>query len=501
VLSALDVLAQAPQAPFVRPIIDWHAVAPELVLVGLGALVTIVDIVWLDKARRWIPALTGLSFLITMIPVLTLAHHGSTRVLWDGAFVVDQYALVLKALFLLSGYVVVLLSHHYMADGDYHVNEYYQLIMASVLGMVLMASARDLLTIFVAIELVSIPAFLLAAWRKRDLRSNEAGLKFMLMGVFASAIMLYGMSLLYGAAGDTRLFVIADALAEGTDPFFTLAIVFTLVGFGFKISAVPFHAWAPDTYEGAPTPLTAFLAVASKAAGFVALLNIVIVAFPPQADVVEPFMWVLAALSMTVGNLIALRQTNIVRMLAYSGIAQAGYIMAPLAVYGSVPEQAVSSIVTYLVIYAAMNLGAFAVVITAARKTRSADIESFGGLFSYAPGLAVAMTFFLFSLIGIPPFGGWYAKLVIFQALVAPNEFWGYVLALVVAVNSVVAAFYYAAVARRMWFQPVPDGDRTPVVVPPALGAALVITGVVTVATGVFPHIVSDLMGFPHLGS
>jgi NADH-quinone oxidoreductase subunit N len=493
----LALLAQGPQAPFIRPIIDWHAVAPELVLLGLGALITIIDVVWLDRARRWIPALTGIAFLITMIPVLTLAQDGATRVLWDGAFVVDQYALVLKGLILISAYVVVLLSQNYMAEGDYYESEYYQLIMASALGMILMASARDLITIFVAIELVSIPAFLLAAWRKRDLRSNEAGLKFMLMGVFATSIMLYGMSLLYGVAGDTRLFVIAESLGGESVPLFTLAIVFTVVGFGFKVSAVPFHSWAPDTYEGAPTPLTAFLAVASKTAGFIALINVVIVAFPLRADVVEPLMWVLAAVTMTVGNLIALRQTNIVRMLAYSGVAQAGYILAPLAVYGSVPDQAVSSMVTYLVIYAAMNLGAFAVVIAAARKTRSGEIASFGGLFTYAPGLTLAMTFFLFSLIGIPPFGGWYAKLVVFQALVAPNEFWAYLLGVLVAVNSVIAAFYYAAVAKTMWFEPVPDGDRTPVRIPPALGAALVITVLVVIATGVYPPLVSEMTDFP----
>jgi NADH-quinone oxidoreductase subunit N len=492
----LTVLAQLPQAPFVRPHIDWHALAPEIVLLSFGALITILDVVWLDRARRWVPALTGISFLAAMIPVLTLAQDGTDRVLWDGAFVVDQYALVMKGLFLLSAYVIVLLSQNYMAEGDYYESEYYQLITASVLGGVVMASARDLITIFVAIELVSIPAFLMAAWRKRDLRSNEAGLKFMLMGVFATSIMLYGMSLLYGTAADTRLTVIAEALDEGTVPLFTLGVIFTIVGFAFKVSAVPFHSWAPDTYEGAPTPLTAFLAVASKAAGFVALLNVVMVAFPPQADVVEPLMWVLAALTMTVGNLIALRQTNIVRMLAYSGIGQAGYILAPLAVYGDVPERALSAVVTYLLIYAAMNLGAFAVVIAAARKTRSGEISSYGGLFLYAPGLTVAMTFFLFSLVGIPPFGGWYAKFAVFQALVSANDFWGYTLAVVLAVNSVIAAFYYTNVARQMWFEPVPDGDRTPVRIPPALGAALVITVLVTIGTGVLPGFVSDATDF-----
>ena len=499
-LAAVGVLAQLEQAPFTRPHIDWHALAPEIVLLAVGALVTIVDLVGLERVRRIIPTLTGLGFLAAMIPVLTLWSQSGDlpRVMWDGAYVVDRYSLVLKGLFLLSGYVIVLMSTNYMSEGDYYDSEYYQLISASILGMLVMTSARDLISIFVALELVSIPAYLLAAWRKRDLKSNEAGLKYMLMGVFASAIMLYGMSLLYGVSSSTQLSVIAEAMATGeSKPIFTLGIVFTIIGFGFKVSAVPFHTWAPDTYEGAPTPLTAFLAVASKAAGFVALLNVVTVAFATQPDVVEPLLWVLSAASMTVGNLIAIRQTNIVRMLAYSGVAQAGYMMAPLAVYGDQPERATSAVVTYLLIYAAMNLGAFAVVIAAARKTQSGEIVSYGELFQHAPGLTLAMTVFLISLAGIPPDGGWWAKFEIFRILTSGGSSAGVALAVVAAVNSVVAAFYYLAIAKQMWFLPAPDGDHSPVVVPPALMAALAITLFVTVVTGsVLVGPLSDLTDF-----
>ncbi len=489
------ILAQAIE----RPEIDWHAVSPELLLLGGGALVTVIDLIFLERARRFMPTLTSLVFLVALVPVLTLWGQGDDlpRVMWDGAYVVDNYSLVLKGLFLLSGYVIVLLSTNYMSEGDYYDSEYYQLISASVLGMLVMTSARDLVSIFVAIELVSIPAYLMAAWRKRDLKSNEAGLKYMLMGVFASAILLYGMSLLYGLSGGTRLDQIAEAINIGeSKPIITLAIVFTVIGFGFKVSAVPFHTWAPDTYEGAPTPLTAFLAVASKAAGFVALLNVVIVGFPTQSDVVEPLMWVFSALTMTVGNLIALRQTNLVRMLAYSGIAQAGYMMAPLAVYGGRDDQAVSAVVTYLVVYAAMNLGAFAVVIITARKTRSAEISSYGGLFNYAPGLTVAMTFFLFSLAGIPPVGGWWAKFEVFRVLTDGNEWGGLSLAVVAAINSVIAAFYYLSIAKQMWFMPAPDGDETRIVIPPSLAAAVGITLAVTIVTGVLPGVVSEMTDF-----
>ena len=242
-----------------------------------------------------------------------------------------------------------------------------------------------------------------------------------------------------------------------------------MVGFAFKVSAVPFHTWAPDTYEGAPTPITAFLSVASKAAGFVAILELVFVGFFGQHDVWQPMFWVLAVLTMTVGNLIALRQTNIVRLFAYSSVAQAGYMLAPLAVAGTSDNlgESLSATVVYLLIYAAMNLGAFAVIITVARKTRSGEIESFGGLFEYAPGLTVLMTVFLFALAGIPPLGGWFAKFVIFRSTAGAGTGAGYVLAVFVGVNSVIALFYYARIAQEMWIKPVPDGDTTPVRVPP----------------------------------
>jgi len=482
-----------------HPAIDWHGLAPELVLLGLLTVLLLVDAIGGERSRWAMPSLTGIGLLAALIPVATLAYDGNVRSMFDGAYVVDNYALLFKALFLVAGYVVVLLSTNYIAEGDYWESEYYQLLVASLLGMLVMASARDLVSVFVALELLSIPAYMLAAWRKRDLGSEEAGMKYYLMGVFASALLLYGMSLLYGMAGSTRLVDIAAAIEGTTVPaLVTVAIVLVVVGFAFKISAVPFHAWAPDTYEGAPTPVTAFLAVASKAAGFVALMTVVLIAFPTQPEVFEPLIWVLAAVTMIVGNLIALRQTNLVRMLAYSGVAQAGYILAPLAVAGFAGgsgTQAVEAVSTYLVIYAAMNLGAFAVVIAVARKTGSAEISSYGGLFSYSPVLAVCMTIFLFSLAGIPPLAGWYGKLAVFLALVQPGSASGYVLAVIVGVTSVIALFYYARVARVMWVDPVPDGDATPVRVPVSLRAALVITVVATVVIGVLPQLLGRITG------
>ena len=321
-------------------------------------------------------------------------------------------------------------------------------------------------------------------------------------GVFASAILLYGMSLVFGVGGSTRLVDIGLRLEEiGTEgvPVVTLALVFVLIGFAFKVSAVPFHVWAPDTYEGAPTPVTAFLAVASKAAGFVALIQIVYFCFIVRPDIIQPIFFVLAVLSMTVGNLIALRQTNVVRMLAYSGIAQAGFMLAPFVVAGELPVQSRQAVVIYLVIYAAMNLGAFAVVIAIARKTGSGEIETFGGLFQYMPGMAVALTLFLASLIGIPPLGGWYAKFSVFKVLVEAQTGLGWATAIVMAVNTAIAAYYYLRVARAMWFDDAPDGDTTPVKVPAGLTAAVTLALVATLVFGVLPGLLSDLTSFQPL--
>jgi NADH-quinone oxidoreductase subunit N len=485
---------------FTTPHVDYHAFAPELVLTGALVVLLIVDVAS-ERNRPLLAGIAGIGLLASMIPVITLAVDGADRSMFGGAYVVDNFALTMKALFLISGYIVVLLSTNYIAEGDYYEGEYYFLLLSSILGMTIMASSRDLISIFVALEMLSIPAYMLATWRKRDDKSNEGGLKYYLMGVFATAIMLYGMSLIFGVTGSTVLTEIGAALGSGHTPaIVTLGVIFCVVGFAFKVSAVPFHTWAPDTYQGAPTPITAFLSVASKAAGFVAIMQLVFVGFFDQHEVWEPMFWVLAVLTMSIGNLIALRQTNVVRLFAYSSVAQAGYMLAPLAVAGTAAtrDQSISAVVVYLLIYSAMNLGAFAVIITVARKTRSAELSSFGGLFDYAPGLAVLMTVFLFALAGIPPLGGWFAKFVIFRATAGAGTPAGYTLAVFVGVNSVIALFYYARIAQEMWFKPVPDGDTTRVRVPPALGAALGICALATVAIGFYPQIVGRLGDMAH---
>ena len=491
---------------FEQPVIDYHALAPEIVLTVALVVVLVADLLF-DERNKWATStLAGLGIVAAMAPVATLFLTGDSpdRYLFGGAYVVDDFSLVMKGLLLAAGFIVVLLSTDYIGEGDYYEGEYYFLLLSSLLGMVVMASSRDLISIFIALELLSIPAYMLAGWRKRDLKGNEASLKYYLMGVFASAVMLYGMSLIYGVTGTTLLTDIGKVVNGSIDsePAVTLGLVFLLVGFAFKVSAVPFHTWAPDTYEGAPTPITAFLSVASKAAGFIAILSIIYVGFFGRADVYQPMFWVLAALTMTVGNLIAIRQTNIVRLLAYSSVAQAGFMLAPLAAVGGgsgSAGDALEAVVTYLLVYAAMNLGAFAVVITVARKTRSGEISSFGGLFEYAPGLTVLMTVFLFALAGIPPLAGWYAKFVVFRSLLSDPTVWTSTLAVIVGVNSVIALFYYANVARQMWMSPVPDEDRTPVSTTPSLWLSLAACATATIVLGVLPGIVGRLANLTDL--
>lgn len=489
-MQSLNIFA----AQWVAPTIDYFGLAPELVLAGGLCLVLMLDL-FIEERKKWIlTAISSFTLLAAMVPVLMLAlSESEVRSMFDDRYVVDNFSLVMKGLFLLAGYVVVLLSSSHIEQGEYWRGEYWFLLLTSLLGMLMMASSRDLVSIFVALEFLSIPAYMLAAWRKRDPKSNEAGVKYFMLGVFASAVMLYGMSLMYGVANSTLLTDIgAKVTATGEfSAVHALAVVFVIVGFAFKVSAVPFHTWAPDTYEGAPTPVTAFLSVASKAAGFVALVVLLYTAFPLAQDIWQPFIWVLSALTMTVGNVLALKQHNIVRMIAYSSISQGGFVLMPLAVAGlsGSGTTALRSVVLYMIVYAATNLGVFAIILAVSNKTRSGEVSSYGGLFSYAPTLGVLMTLFLASLAGIPPLGGWIAKFVAFQSLIQSQSTWGYALAIVGAVNSVIAFGYYGNVMREIWMRPVPDGDVTAISVPGSLRLALVITAGATLVFGILPGV------------
>src|SRR5687767_8935616 len=334
--------------------VDWHALAPELVMVVAACAVLVVDL-FVPKEIRWVAMpLSAAGIFGTIAAVLSLA--GEERLTLAGSFEVDGFALLFKGLFALIGLVVLGVSFHFFREGRYYQGEYYFLLMCGLLGGMVMASSRDLISIFIAIELISIPGIIMTALRKGDAKSNESALKFFLFSVLSSAVMLYGMSLIYGITGATQLDQIADAIAEiGSQPVITMSVFFIVVGFAFKISAVPFHFWAPDTYEGAPSPVAAFLSTASKIGGFVGLLVLMFRAFPDVADAWRPAFAILATLTMTVGNFIALRQKHIIRLLAYSGIAQSGYVLVAFALIDpgnlEANRQAFQSALIYLAIY------------------------------------------------------------------------------------------------------------------------------------------------------
>jgi NADH-quinone oxidoreductase subunit N len=460
-------------------VIDYHAILPELILSGTVLLVLVVD-VFLPVRRKWLSMPVGLlGVLATLGAVLSLL--GERRSTFDGMFVIDNFAILFKLFFLAVAIVVLLLSLRYFREGGFYQGEYYFLLLTSFLGCILMPSSRDLLMLFISLELVSAPGFLMAAFRKNDPRGNEGGLKFFLIGVLSTAVMLYGMSIVYGLTGTTRLDGIGSALADvssGQETLVSAAILFIVAGFAFKVSAVPFQFWSPDTYEGSPVPVAAFLAVASSASGFAGLLQLMFVAFPAQADFWTPVFAALSVATMTIGNLVALQQRQVVRLLAYSGIAQTGYILLPFALVGasaSVDEAAFSSAVTYILIYGVMNLGAFAVTIAVSRRSPGLLIGDFAGLVRRAPLLAVGMTAFMVSLAGIPPTGGFWAKIFIFSAAVDRGGI-GPWLAAAMVVNSVVSVAYYFLIPKAMIFSVADDESplRAPALVTAVVGVALV---------------------------
>jgi len=480
-------LAQA----IAQPGIDWHALSPDIVLAAAACMVLIADL-FLPEESKWLAMpLSAAGILGTLAAVVSLA--GENRTTLGGAVEVDTFALLFKGLFCVIGLIVLAMSFGYFRSGRYYQGEYYFLMLCSLLGGVVISSARDLVTLFIALELISIPAIIMTALRKADVKSNEAALKFFLFSVLSTAVMLYGMSLVYGVTGATELDEIRGAIAGSADePLIVLSVIFVVIGFGFKISAVPFHFWAPDTYEGAPSPVAAFLSTASKIGGFVGLLVLMFRAFPEVADTWRPAFAVLATLTMTVANLIALRQQHIIRLLAYSGIAQSGYVLVTLALIDpSRPEanaQALESAIVYLAIYGIMDLGAFAAAVAFARKTGTYFISDYSGLWSRSPVLATLMAGFLLSLAGTPPMAGAWAKLFVFAAAINSEVYW---LAAVMGVNAVIAAWYYLAVVKRM-FLDAPEAEE-PIEVPYLLRATMGVAALALLVVFIYPAFITSL--------
>ncbi|MBY5161023.1 NADH-quinone oxidoreductase subunit N [Salsipaludibacter albus] len=476
--------------------IDFGAIAPELVLTATAILVLMVDLVLTDQAKQLANPLSAIGALVAL--GFTLPLWGDERSTFGGSFVVNDYAVVFKVVFLVSLLAILGISWRYFAESRFFQGEYYFLLLVSFLGMLIMPSARDLLLLFIALETVSLPGFVMAGLRKRDLYSSEAAIKFFLIGVLSVALMLFGISMMYGFTGTTSLSGIAQALGQwgaSPPPLLLASLLLIIVGFGFKISAVPFHFWAPDTYAGSPIPVAAMLAVASKTAGFAGLIAVTFIAFEPFAGVWAPALGVLAILTMTLGNLVAMQQRDMVRLLAWSSVAQAGYMLIPfgLAVTGNaeVNEAAVQATIFYIAAYAIPNIGAFGVVVAINRRTGYRSIEDFAGLGGRHPFMAVAMTTFLLSLGGAPPTVGLWAKFAIVQAGAESGTVLAYVLLFFLIVNSVIAFYYYLKVVWVMWMR---EGREGMAPVTPGVNLSLVTAALVfgTVLLFVLPGLIAD---------
>ncbi len=462
---------------------DFYYILPELLLTA-GALIVLVVEILLPKEDRAILGATLATLVVTGGAVLAFAGVDTT--VSAGLLAIDGFATFFKSIFILSAVLTVLMSAPYLRVEGVRAGEYCFLILCATLGMMFMASGIDLITLFIGLETMAISFYILAGFLKPSQRSNEAAVKYFLLGAFSLGILLYGMSLLYGATGTTNLVGIAESVASSEGSLLlSLAIILVAAGMGFKIAAVPFHMWAPDVYEGAPTPVTAFLSVGSKAASFAMLIRIFVEGLPGLAADWQPIFWVLAAITMTVGNIAAITQTNTKRMLAYSSIAHAGYILIGL-VAGT--GRGVAAAMVYLFVYAFMQLGAFAVITMLRRKDVVGDeLKDLSGLYLRQPFAAIAMLIFMLSLGGIPPTAGFMGKLWLFSAAIESGLVW---LAVIFVVNSVISIYYYYRIIVFMWLKDEALGSE--ITMTPAIATALVIAVIGSLLFGVYPDQLFD---------
>ncbi len=466
------------------------SILPILVLAGFGMLVLLVDVM----SARKLGEKNLLAYLsLAGIVIATIVSRNSTATTlfsFNETFTIDNYALFFNILFLLSTGLVILISHSYIKREDINHGEYYALLMFSTIGMMLMASGADLLNIFIGLEVMSISIYILTGFKRSKLISNEASLKYFLLGAFATGFLLYGISLIYGTTGTIDLRQIASFIAgKGgvNDPLLLMGMGLIIVGIGFKIASVPFHAWVPDVYEGAPTAVTAFMSVGPKAAAFAAFMRIFLTAFGSSHYEWQKAIWILAVLTMTVGNVVAISQTNIKRMLAYSSIAHAGYLLVALV---AANNMGVSGTLFYLLAYIFMNIGAFAIVIVLSQKGDvGMNINDYAGLGFKHPMLAIAMTLFMLSMAGVPPMAGFVGKFYIFSAAIKS----GYVgLAIIGVINSVISVYYYLRITVIMYMKE-PVRDFQPLTISPLIVVAIAIAVVGTIHLGIFPSKVMEI--------
>lgn len=435
---------------------DYSTIFPLIFLTVWACALLLIDLA-IPQERKGITALLSVLGLALSLG-FTLAQIGQGFTAFNGMVVVDGFSVFVNALLLVSGLLGIALAYGYVKRMGLERGEYYTLLLFSVTGMMLMAQAADLIVVFLALELLSIPLYVLAAFARPRAESEEAGLKYFLLGAFATGFVVYGTALVFGATGSTNLIAIIERAAPGSENLLLLSIgaALILVGFGFKVAAVPFHMWTPDVYQGAPSAVTAFMSSGAKIAGFAALLRVFATAFPSIAADMTSILWAMAALTMILGNVIAIAQTNIKRLLAYSSIAHAGYILMAFVPYGieEVRPDAIAAGLFYLVAYAITNFGAWGVVIALEKSEgRGLEINDYAGLARKHPVLAAAMTVFMLSLIGLPPTVGLIGKIYLFRAVVEAG-FYG--LAIIGVLTSLVSAYYYLRVVGIMYIR---DGE------------------------------------------
>jgi NADH-quinone oxidoreductase subunit N len=432
---------------------DLYTILPGAVIVAWACVLLLVDLFWL-QGRRGVTAVLAASGLAVSFG-LTLALARNNLEGFTGMAVLDGYAIYFNALFCATGLLAVMLAYDYLRRMNIERGEYYPLILFSVAGMMLMAQAADLIVVFLALELLSIPLYVLAAFAYPRGESEESGLKYFLLGAFSSGFFVYGTALVFGATGTTGLAGIVASVGGGNAnlPLLLAGAALILVGLGFKVAVVPFHMWTPDVYQGAPTAVTAFMAAGAKAAGFAALVRIFVTAFPALQVNLTPVLWALSAATMIAGNLIAIPQTNIKRMLGYSSIAQAGYVLMGFVPYGnpSAVQNSISAALFFLVSYTITSFGAWAVVIALEKNEgKGLEISDYAGLGRKYPALAAAMTVFMLSLTGVPPTLGFVAKFYLFSSVMS-GGFYG--LALIGVLTSLVSAYYYLRVVVTMYMR------------------------------------------------
>ena len=438
------------------PQVDFTPVLPLTLLVAWACGLLLVDL-FIPKDRKSVTAaLAALGLALTLgVTLSQLGYEPSTS--FNGMVVLDGFSTFVNALLLLSGLLGIGLSFGYIKRMNLERGEYYTLMLFSISGMMLMAQAADLIVVFLALELLSIPLYVLAAFDRPRVESEEAGLKYFLLGAFATGFVVYGTALVYGATQSTNLSAIVASVSAGNPGLLlTIGAALILVGLGFKIAAVPFHMWTPDVYQGSPTAVTAFMSSGAKIAGFAALLRVFATAFPSISTDMTGVLWAISAVTMILGNLVAISQTNIKRMLAYSSIAHAGYILMAFVPYGDkdVAPVSVAAGLFYLVSYAITNFGTWGVVIALEKaEGRGLEIKDYAGLGRKYPALAVAMTVFMLSLIGLPPTIGLVGKIYLFRAVIDAG-FYG--LAIIGVLTSLVSAYYYLRVVVTMYMQ---EGD------------------------------------------